>query len=90
MKKNETCKIENCNQPVKAKGYCAKHYRKWRHGEYGKTRYKTCGAEGCKKPRFSKGYCEDHYNTLFLSKAAQQAEKASETPVAPTESPAPE
>ena len=56
MKKNETCKIENCNQPVKAKGYCAKHYRKWRHGEYGKTRYKTCGAEGCKKPRFSKGF----------------------------------
>lgn len=86
MKKNETCKIENCNQPVKAKGYCRKHYRKWRRGGYGKARYKICGAEGCKKPRFSKGYCEDHYNSLFLSKAVKKAEEAP----APAESPAAE
>jgi hypothetical protein len=84
MKRNETCKIENCNQPVKAKGYCRKHYRKWRHGEYGNARYKTCVAEGCRKPRFAKGYCEDHYQSLFLSRAVAKRDQAQ------TESPAPE
>ena len=70
MKKKETCKIENCKQPVKGKGYCRKHYRKWRQGEYGNARYKICGEEGCRRPRFAKGYCEEHYRTVFLGRAA--------------------
>lgn len=86
MKKNETCKVENCNQPVKARGYCRKHYRKWRHGEFGGTRYKTCTAEGCLKPRFAKGYCEDHYKSLFLRKAVEkEAPAEGESPAAAPE-----
>jgi len=70
VKKKETCKIENCKQPVKGKGYCVKHYRKWRQGEYGKARYKICGEENCRKPIFAKGYCEEHFRTVFLGQAA--------------------
>jgi hypothetical protein len=76
VKKKETCKIENCKQPVKGKGYCVKHYRKWRQGEYGKARYKTCGEENCRKPCFAKGYCEEHYRTVFLGQAAGEAAPA--------------
>jgi hypothetical protein len=63
-----TCKIEGCGKPVRAKGYCPRHYAKWRTGEYGKTRYKICKMEGCKKRRFQKAYCEDHFKSEFLKK----------------------
>lgn len=75
MKKKETCKIENCKQPVKAKGYCRKHYRKWRQGEYGHARYKICGEEGCRRPRYAKGYCEEHYRTVFLGQTVSSEAK---------------
>ena len=72
----DSCRIENCKQPVKAKGYCKKHYRKWRQGEYGKTRYKICREENCRKPHFAKGYCEEHHRTVFLGRAAEPAAEA--------------
>ena len=29
--KTDQCKVENCHEPIHAKGYCRKHYaRKWR------------------------------------------------------------
>jgi len=67
------CKIEGCKRPVRAKGYCRIHYKKWRQGEYGKTRYKPCKAEGCNKRRHLKSYCEDHYNSEYLKKAAGES-----------------
>ena len=70
MAREGRCKIEGCQRPLRAKGYCRVHYQKWRRGEYGHNRYKTCTAEGCRKPRFQKSYCEEHYNGLFLKKPA--------------------
>ncbi|MBI2608631.1 MAG: hypothetical protein HYW47_03405 [Deltaproteobacteria bacterium] len=55
------CKIEKCSRPVRAKGYCPRHFKKWRKGELPKPSYKICGQPDCRKPLFSKGYCEAHY-----------------------------
>lgn len=73
MAEQVKCKIENCKREVRAKGYCDVHYKKWRQGEYGKTRFKICKAEGCKGRRFMKAFCEEHYKSLYLKKAAGES-----------------
>ena len=57
----EKCCVEKCKQPVRAKGYCRKHYINWRRGKIGKKhRYNTCGKEGCRKPAVAGGMCNEH------------------------------
>ena len=57
----EKCRVEKCKQPVRAKGYCRKHYAAWRRGKLGKKqRYKTCSKEGCRKPVVVGGLCAEH------------------------------
>ena len=47
----EHCQVAKCKQPVRAKGYCRKHYIGWRRGDVGKKhRYKICSKEACRKP----------------------------------------
>jgi hypothetical protein len=56
-----TCRAEKCKQPVRAKGYCRKHFIGWRRGKVGtKHRYETCSKEGCRKPTLPGGRCEEH------------------------------
>ena len=56
-----TCRADKCKQPVRAKGYCRKHFIAWRRADVGKKhRYKICSKEGCRKPRFLGGLCEEH------------------------------
>jgi hypothetical protein len=55
------CSMEKCKQPMRAKGYCRKHFIGWRRGEVGKHHhYKICSKEGCRKPRALGGLCEEH------------------------------
>jgi hypothetical protein len=55
------CAVAKCKQPVRAKGYCRKHYFGWRRGEVGKKhRYKICSKEACRKPAVEAGLCEEH------------------------------
>ena len=57
----ETCRMEKCKQPVRAKGYCRKHFLGWRRGALGDHhRYKTCSKEGCRKRRSFGGLCDEH------------------------------
>ena len=57
----EKCCVEKCKQPVRAKGYCRKHYMSWRRGKIGKKqRYNICSKEGCRKPTVSGGVCAEH------------------------------
>ena len=69
----KVCKIASCKGEYKSKGYCVDHYREWRHGKYGKTRYKTCNDMNCKKPmglnRF--GFCEEHFQNYYVKGIAQ-------------------
>ena len=54
------CRAEKCKQPVRAKGYCRKHFIAWRRGEAGDHhRYKVCSKEGCRKPRTKGGLSDE-------------------------------
>ncbi len=76
-----TCKVNDCNHQVIAKGYCRKHFRLWKAGEMPKARYKTCTEEKCRKPRFHGGLCQEHYN-------AARGKKQEAAPAAPAATPA--
>ncbi|HXU04128.1 MAG TPA: hypothetical protein VN903_24375 [Polyangia bacterium] len=55
------CRVDGCKQPVRAKGYCRKHFIAWRRGEVGDHhRYKICSKEACRKPRTKGGFCDEH------------------------------
>lgn len=67
-----TCSIGGCEGPVIARGWCGKHWWRWRkHGDPLKTvvyvgdrspgRPKTCAIEGCGRPVKSRGWCNAHY-----------------------------
>lgn len=58
-----TCKLEGCSAEVVGKGYCSRHYAKWRRGGLPKGRYKICTAEACRKPRAVGSKCEEHAKT---------------------------
>jgi hypothetical protein len=56
-----TCRADKCKQPVRAKGYCRKHFMGWRRGTVGADhRYKSCSKEACLKPRAKGGLCAEH------------------------------
>jgi hypothetical protein len=67
----ERCSVEKCNQPIRAKGLCRKHFQAWRRGaEVGPAhRYKVCSKEGCRKAREFGGLCAEH-----AGKAAPEGE----------------
>jgi hypothetical protein len=71
-----TCKAEKCDKEVKAKGYCERHYAKWRKGKLAKPRYKSCHADNCNKPISRRGLCPDHYAAQSEKKKAQAAAAA--------------
>jgi hypothetical protein len=57
----ERCTVDKCKQPLRAKGYCRKHYIGWRRGKVGKKhRYNTCSKEGCRKEAVFAGKCDEH------------------------------
>lgn len=61
VKDGPKCSVEKCKQPMRAKGYCRKHFIGWRRGEVGKHHpYKVCSKEACRKPRVHGGLCEEH------------------------------
>ncbi|MGH7934365.1 MAG: hypothetical protein ACREQN_14560 [Candidatus Binataceae bacterium] len=86
MANKGTCKVNDCNHEVIAKGYCRRHYRLWRHGQMPKPRYKICTTEKCRKPRFRGSLCQQHYAAAHGNKAAAgrppAASTASATPAA--------
>lgn len=74
--KGKICRIEGCNDPVRAKGMCKKcseriRLRKKRgitpdkfRGRYLVRR--VCKVSGCEKKHLAKGYCKRHYNLTFV------------------------
>ena len=59
--KRGTCTAEKCTQPLRAKGYCRKHFLAWRRGELGAHhQYKICSKEACRKKREFGGLCAEH------------------------------
>jgi hypothetical protein len=72
------CRVEKCKQPVRAKGYCRKHFIAWRRGDVGDHhRYKICSKEGCRKPRTKGGLCDEHAGVAAPAAAEGAAPAAS-------------
>jgi hypothetical protein len=56
-----TCTAEKCERPLRAKGYCRKHFFAWRRRKIGgHHRYKICTREACRKPRLFGSLCAEH------------------------------
>jgi hypothetical protein len=59
--KRGNCTAEKCTQPLRAKGYCRKHFMAWRRARLGAHHhYKICSKEACRKKREFGGLCAEH------------------------------
>jgi hypothetical protein len=74
-----SCKAEGCEQDVHAKGYCDRHYRKWRKGLLGKPRRRSCNEKGCGKPQSRRGLCAEHFAERRKKKSKAEAPAAEAT-----------
>ena len=60
------CSVEGCAEKVLARGWCSKHYYRWRRNGHpevvaGDLKPSKCSVDGCEgKPR-AKGLCSKHY-----------------------------
>lgn len=63
------CKIDGCDRPSAGRGWCQKHWARWRkHGDPMVVKPKTrpfkygpiCAVDGCSKPHHANGYCFYH------------------------------
>lgn len=61
-----TCSINGCEKKHYGRGYCSKHYQRWRTHGNAKTVLRnkpgTCKAKGCEKPSQTRTFCFPHYN----------------------------
>ena len=56
------CKIDRCNKPHRAKGFCSKHYRLFKkYGDPLAVIIKRCSIDDCRAKHYSKGYCYEHF-----------------------------
>jgi hypothetical protein len=56
-----TCTAAKCTLPLRAKGYCRKHFMAWRRGKLGAHhQYKICTKEACRKKRAYGSLCAEH------------------------------
>ena len=59
------CEVDNCNAKHEAKGYCNKHYKRYKtHGDplwEPQVKVVTCSWPTCTRPRHTKQYCGAHY-----------------------------
>ncbi|MBC8133763.1 MAG: hypothetical protein H7X95_12335 [Deltaproteobacteria bacterium] len=56
-----TCTAAKCKLPLRAKGFCRKHFMAWRRGKLGAHhQYKICTKEACRKKREYGSLCAEH------------------------------
>lgn len=67
----KSCRVDKCQRPYRAKGYCRVHYKKWRRSGLPHSRYKTCVTEGCHKKIHLKTLCEEHYKGRYGKKEGE-------------------
>lgn len=65
-----TCSINGCENPVKSRGWCRKHYLRWyktgdpekiRPGRWNDYERPTCAVDDCDRLAHAHGYCPSHY-----------------------------
>ena len=62
MKTKHTCTVLDCDLKHHAKGYCRKHYRRFkRRGTADRLRPPTCTVSSCDAPHYAKALCARCY-----------------------------
>lgn len=69
MTKDSRCSIEGCENPRSSRGWCGKHWKRWKaHGDplvvrppKEKAPDRLCSIEGCERKHFGHGWCATHY-----------------------------
>lgn len=61
-----TCSLNNCSRPHHARGYCKRHYMRWRtHGDPAYTRpVRLCDVPDCGRLHYAHGHCRPHHDRL--------------------------
>lgn len=75
--KIKICKIDGCDKPTQAVGFCSMHYSRvrsgikdmrpdrlpniWKPDDPRRRENKGCKIDGCDKPHYAKGFCLYHY-----------------------------
>ncbi|MBI4596366.1 MAG: hypothetical protein HY730_08330 [Candidatus Tectomicrobia bacterium] len=82
------CSVSDCQEIHHAKGFCNRHYKKWKRGRLNlghkkaaqsntRTRSKKleerCRVHGCFATGNKRGYCEIHYKRYEMLKAFSQS-----------------
>ena len=62
---NTTCSIDSCGGQATRRGFCTKHYQRWRrHGDplvYRPDATRGCSVEGCLRGHYGLGFCSIHW-----------------------------
>lgn len=60
---DRTCSVDGCESPLECRGWCNKHYLRWRkYGDPLKLRERpTCSIQGCEEVTKGRGLCAKHY-----------------------------
>ena len=72
-REHDTCTMEGCDRPHKARGYCSTHYMQFKRGitPVGPIRTRVsekppeCTEDGCHDPVKAQGLCKMHYQRLL-------------------------
>ena len=58
-----TCRAEDCERTVYARGLCGRHYKQWqRHGEVQREQpVVPCAVASCERLAVTRGWCHGHY-----------------------------
>ena len=75
------CQVKGCKNEYRAKGYCGTHYKMWKDGLFGKSRYESCSKEACNKVAAREGMCDAHWKE-------KRSKAPTEAPSAPAAAPA--
>lgn len=69
------CSVEGCERTVHSRGWCQKHYLKWRkygdptagleRDERNRNAGQECRIGDCENPAISRGWCQKHYNRFL-------------------------
>lgn len=63
MQLPQQCSIDGCGGAVLARGWCSRHYDRWRRtGNPISTVVRECVEDGCGRPTVGQGWCETHYS----------------------------
>jgi hypothetical protein len=81
MKPSTQCSIDGCASTVTARGWCGKHYDRWRrNGDPTKVRGATeCAEHGCRRMTVGQGWCSTHYSRYVKAPQGRERRLAAKT-----------